>query len=163
MAAAALSIQESLFPDLTCFGCGPANTEGFHLRSYQHGDLTVAMFTPRPEHDNGFGFLDGGIMATVLDCHSAAGSCGRSITEDGKLKEGHPSPSSPQGSTCDPTTDTPRARVGTASETGGHLRIRDHCRCRNRVRRQAKGHGSCYVEAIPSSLAPAMHRVLRCR
>lgn len=72
MAAAALSIQESLFPDLTCFGCGPANTEGFHLRSYQHGDLTVAMFTPRPEHDNGFGFLDGGIMATVLDCHSAA-------------------------------------------------------------------------------------------
>jgi acyl-coenzyme A thioesterase PaaI-like protein len=72
VAAAALSIQESLFPDLTCFGCGPANTEGFHLRSYRHGDLTVAMFTPRPEHDNGFGFLNGGIMATVLDCHSAA-------------------------------------------------------------------------------------------
>jgi acyl-coenzyme A thioesterase PaaI-like protein len=66
------SIQESLYPYLTCFGCGHANPEGFHLRSYRNGDLTVAEFTPRPEHDNGFGFLNGGIIATVLDCHGAA-------------------------------------------------------------------------------------------
>ena len=67
-----LSIQESLYPELTCFGCGHANSKGFHLRSYPDGDLTVAAFTPRPEHDNGFGFLNGGIIATVLDCHGAA-------------------------------------------------------------------------------------------
>ena len=67
-----LSIQESLYPTLTCFGCGHANPDGFHLRSYRVGDLTVADFTPRPEHDNGFGFLNGGIITTVLDCHGAA-------------------------------------------------------------------------------------------
>ncbi len=67
-----ISIQESLYPGLTCFGCGHANPDGFHLRSYRHGDLTVAEFTPLPEHDNGFGFLNGGIIATVLDCHGAA-------------------------------------------------------------------------------------------
>ena len=67
-----LSIQESLYPDLTCFGCGHANPDGFHLRSYRDGDRTVATFTPRPEHDNGFGFLNGGIITTVLDCHTAA-------------------------------------------------------------------------------------------
>jgi acyl-coenzyme A thioesterase PaaI-like protein len=67
-----VSIQESLYPTLTCFGCGHANPDGFHLRSYRDGDLTVAEFTPRPEHDNGFGFLNGGIIATVLDCHGAA-------------------------------------------------------------------------------------------
>jgi acyl-coenzyme A thioesterase PaaI-like protein len=66
------SIQESLYPDLTCFGCGHANPDGFHLRSYREGERTVATFTPRPEHDNGFGFLNGGIIATVLDCHTAA-------------------------------------------------------------------------------------------
>jgi acyl-coenzyme A thioesterase PaaI-like protein len=66
-----LSIQESLFPDLTCYGCGPANPDGLHLRSYRDGDRTVATFTPRPEHDNGFGFLNGGIITTVLDCHTA--------------------------------------------------------------------------------------------
>ena len=68
----ALSIQESLYPDLTCFGCGHANPDGFHLRSYRDDLFTVATFTPRPEHDNGFGFLNGGIIATVLDCHTAA-------------------------------------------------------------------------------------------
>ena len=67
-----LSIQESLYPKLTCFGCGHANLHGFHLRSYREEDLTVAEFYPRPEHDNGFGFLNGGIIATVLDCHGAA-------------------------------------------------------------------------------------------
>ena len=67
-----LSIQESLYPEIKCFGCGHANPKGFHLRSYREGDLTVAEFTPWPEHDNGFGFLNGGVIATVLDCHGAA-------------------------------------------------------------------------------------------
>jgi acyl-coenzyme A thioesterase PaaI-like protein len=61
-----------LYPELTCFGCGHANPDGFHLRSYVDGDLVVAEFTPRPEHDNGFGFLNCGIITTVLDCHGAA-------------------------------------------------------------------------------------------
>jgi acyl-coenzyme A thioesterase PaaI-like protein len=69
---ATLSIQESLYPTLTCFGCGHANPDGFHLRSYREGDRIVGEFMPRPEHDNGFGYLNGGIIATVLDCHGAA-------------------------------------------------------------------------------------------
>jgi len=67
-----LSIQESLYPEITCFGCGHANPLGFHLQSYRDGEQTVATFTPRPEHDNGFGFVNGGIISTVLDCHTAA-------------------------------------------------------------------------------------------
>jgi acyl-coenzyme A thioesterase PaaI-like protein len=42
------------------------------LRSYPAGDEIVASFQPWPEHDNGLGYLNGGIIATVLDCHSAA-------------------------------------------------------------------------------------------
>lgn len=67
-----LSIQESLYPDLTCFGCGHANPDGFHLRSYRSDAGAVATFTPRTEHDNGFGFLNGGVISTALDCHTAA-------------------------------------------------------------------------------------------
>ncbi len=66
------SIQESLYPELTCFGCGHANPAGFHLRSYCDGELTTGEFAGRPEHDNGFGFLNGGVISTVLDCHGAA-------------------------------------------------------------------------------------------
>jgi len=67
------SIQDRLYPDLPCFGCGPVNERGLRLKSYPAGDgEVVAEFTPWPEHDNGTGFLNGGIIATVLDCHSAA-------------------------------------------------------------------------------------------
>jgi len=67
------SLQDRYFPNLPCFGCGPANERGLQLKSYVDDDgLVRAEFTPWPEHDNGLGFLNGGIIATVLDCHSAA-------------------------------------------------------------------------------------------
>ena len=67
-----ISIQDLLFPHTTCFGCGPSNPKGLQLRSYRRDDAVVAAFRPWPEHDNGAGFLNGGIMSTLLDCHSAA-------------------------------------------------------------------------------------------
>jgi len=67
-----ISIQERLFPDMPCFGCGPSNAKGLRLRSYPADGCVTAAFTPWPEHDNGLGFLNGGIISTVLDCHSAA-------------------------------------------------------------------------------------------
>ncbi|SHH05467.1 Acyl-coenzyme A thioesterase PaaI, contains HGG motif [Jatrophihabitans endophyticus] len=67
------SIQQRFFPDLPCFGCGPANAKGLRLRSVDAGDGVVsAEFLPWPEHDNGLGYLNGGIIATLLDCHGAA-------------------------------------------------------------------------------------------
>ncbi len=66
------SIQERLYPDVACFGCGPANPKGLRLKSYPGEGEVTATFTPWPEHDNGLGHLNGGIIATVLDCHSAA-------------------------------------------------------------------------------------------
>lgn len=67
------SIQERLYPELPCFGCGQANPKGLRLRSYRgEGGLVTAAFTPWPEHDNGLGYLNGGVIGTVLDCHSAA-------------------------------------------------------------------------------------------
>ena len=67
-----LSIQQRLYPQTMCFGCGPINTKGLQLRSYAKDGLIVATFEPSPEHDNGLGYLNGGIISTLLDCHSAA-------------------------------------------------------------------------------------------
>ncbi len=71
------SIQERLYPELTCFGCGHANPRGLQLRSYESetvdgAALMIGTFHPWTEHDNGVGFLNGGIISTVLDCHGAA-------------------------------------------------------------------------------------------
>ena len=68
------SIQQQLFPAMTCFGCGPSNPRGLRINSYPSpdGDTVTATFIPWPEHDNGLGYLNGGIISTLLDCHSAA-------------------------------------------------------------------------------------------
>lgn len=66
------AIQDQLFPNMRCFGCGPSNPKGLRLKSYLAENGVVATFMPWPEHDNGVGFLNGGIITTVLDCHSAA-------------------------------------------------------------------------------------------
>ncbi|MCW2784659.1 MAG: thioesterase [Marmoricola sp.] len=67
------SLQDRYFPNLPCFGCGPSNSKGLQLKSHVRDDgLVEAWFTPWAEHDNGLGYLNGGIIATVLDCHSAA-------------------------------------------------------------------------------------------
>lgn len=84
------SIQEALYPSLTCFGCGHANPKGFHLRSFAKEGVVVATFSPWPEHDNGYGFLNGGVIATVLDCHTAAAVMLESHTRAFRDADGSP-------------------------------------------------------------------------
>lgn len=67
------TIQQRLYPEMTCFGCGPANPDGLQIRSFPDGDdAAVGTFTAKPAHTNGFGFVNGGIVSAVLDCHGAA-------------------------------------------------------------------------------------------
>ncbi len=88
--SAGLSIQEQLYPALRCFGCGHANPKGLRLRSYPADGHVTATFTPWPEHDNGVGYLNGGIISTVLDCHSAA-----AVMLEAKLRDWPPLPGAP--------------------------------------------------------------------
>lgn len=65
-----LSLQERYAPQGTCYGCGPANSKGFRIRSFPAGGEVVATWTPRPEHEAFPGALNGGVIGTLLDCHS---------------------------------------------------------------------------------------------
>ena len=64
------SLQERYAPRNACFGCGPANQEGLHVRSFVQGDECVAEWTPGPQHEAFPGILNGGIIGTLLDCHA---------------------------------------------------------------------------------------------
>jgi acyl-coenzyme A thioesterase PaaI-like protein len=64
------SLQEIYAPSSVCFGCGPANEEGLKIRSVIEGDSIVARWTPRPYHHAFEEVLSGGIISTILDCHS---------------------------------------------------------------------------------------------
>jgi acyl-coenzyme A thioesterase PaaI-like protein len=64
------SLQERFAPNSICFGCGPANRDGLRIRSLPEGEETVAAFRPAPYHEAFPGMLNGGIIGTLLDCHS---------------------------------------------------------------------------------------------
>jgi len=57
-----------------CFGCGPANPQGLHLRSHPRDDGVFATFRAGPHHEAIPGMLNGGIAGTILDCHMLWGA-----------------------------------------------------------------------------------------
>ena len=62
---------QDFYPDdfAHCYGCGRLNRDGLHVRSVWRGDVTVARFSPRPEHMALPGFVYGGLIASLVDCH----------------------------------------------------------------------------------------------
>lgn len=64
------SLQETFGPHGVCFGCGPANEQGLRIRSLPEGDDVVAAWTPERQYEAFEGVLAGGIVGTLLDCHS---------------------------------------------------------------------------------------------
>lgn len=66
-----LSLQERYALDGLCFGCGPKNEHGLRIRSFEADDGTVvAEWRPRKEHEAFDGFVNGGVIGTLIDCHS---------------------------------------------------------------------------------------------
>lgn len=65
-----ISLQKKFAPFSQCFGCGPANADGLRLSSVVDGDQVIAHWRPREHHQAFPGMLNGGIIGTLLDCHS---------------------------------------------------------------------------------------------
>ncbi len=63
-------LQELFSPRGCCFGCGPANPSGLHLRSFVQAAEVVATWQPSENFQAFPGMLNGGIIGTLLDCHS---------------------------------------------------------------------------------------------
>jgi acyl-coenzyme A thioesterase PaaI-like protein len=53
-----------------CYGCGRLNAKGHQIKSYWDGEETVCTFQPRPEHTAVPGYVYGGLIASLIDCHS---------------------------------------------------------------------------------------------
>jgi acyl-coenzyme A thioesterase PaaI-like protein len=62
-------LQERYAPRNACFGCGPANPQGLHVRSYLEGEEVVADWTPQPQYEAFQGVVNGGIIGALFDCH----------------------------------------------------------------------------------------------
>jgi acyl-coenzyme A thioesterase PaaI-like protein len=64
------SLQDLYAPAGRCFGCGPANVKGLRIKSRLEGETLAASWRPEPHHEAFEGMLNGGIIGTLLDCHS---------------------------------------------------------------------------------------------
>lgn len=69
-----------------CYGCGRLNEHGLKIRSYWDGQEAVAVLEPKPYHIGIPGYVYGGLIASIIDCHcigaasaAASGAEGRDI------------------------------------------------------------------------------------
>jgi acyl-coenzyme A thioesterase PaaI-like protein len=53
-----------------CYGCGRLNEHGLQIKSYWDGDESVCSFQPKPYHMAVPGFVYGGLIASLIDCHA---------------------------------------------------------------------------------------------
>jgi acyl-coenzyme A thioesterase PaaI-like protein len=53
-----------------CYGCGRHNTHGHHIETHWDGQVGMAYFTPLPHHTAFPGFVYGGLLASLIDCHT---------------------------------------------------------------------------------------------
>ncbi len=69
------SIQDH-YPDpfSHCYGCGTLNEHGLHVQSRWVGDEAVCSFVPQPYHTAFPGYVYGGLIASLVDCHGI-GTC----------------------------------------------------------------------------------------
>ena len=53
-----------------CYGCGSLNEQGYQIKTYWDGDESVTRFQPKPFHTAIPGYVYGGLIASLIDCHS---------------------------------------------------------------------------------------------
>ncbi|MCP4603377.1 MAG: PaaI family thioesterase [Proteobacteria bacterium] len=64
---------QNVWPMSTCYGCGPANTGGLHIKSHwsDDGDAVIATYHAESKYNAGIpNVMYGGTVASLIDCHS---------------------------------------------------------------------------------------------
>lgn len=77
------AIQDRYPDDVAhCHGCGHLNEHGLQLKSYIEDHGTVARFTPEPHHTAVPGYVYGGLIASLLDCHGTGTAAASGAAQD---------------------------------------------------------------------------------
>ncbi len=73
-----------------CYGCGRLNESGLQIKSYWDGDETVCTFTPRPYHIAIPGYVYGGLIASLIDCHGTGTASAAAYRAEGRAMDTEP-------------------------------------------------------------------------
>jgi acyl-coenzyme A thioesterase PaaI-like protein len=77
---------QDYYPDKLsyCYGCGRLNDHGLQLKSYWDGEETIAIFQPKSYHIAIPGYVYGGLIASLIDCHCTGTASAVSYREEGR-------------------------------------------------------------------------------
>lgn len=83
---------QDYYPDQLsyCYGCGRLNEHGLQIKSYWDGDETVCIFQPRPYHTAIPGYVYGGLIASLIDCHSTGTAAAAAYRAEGRPMDSLP-------------------------------------------------------------------------
>ena len=83
---------QDYYPDEVahCYGCGRLNEHGLQIKSYWDGDEAVASYTPRPYHTAMPGYVYGGLIASLIDCHSTGTASAAMYRHQGRAMDSEP-------------------------------------------------------------------------
>ena len=73
-----------------CYGCGSQNPHGHQIKTEWEGDETVTRFRPEPFHTSVPGFAYGGLIASLIDCHSTASAAAAMYRQEGRSMDSLP-------------------------------------------------------------------------
>ncbi len=67
-----------------CYGCGSHNEKGLQIKSFWDGEESVCTYTPRDYHTAIPGFVYGGLIASLIDCHSTGTASAAKYRAEGR-------------------------------------------------------------------------------
>ncbi|MCI4440364.1 MULTISPECIES: PaaI family thioesterase [Tibeticola] len=67
-----------------CYGCGRLNPHGHQIKTIWDGDETVTVYQPEPFHTSVPGFAYGGLIASLIDCHSTGTAAAAMYRQEGR-------------------------------------------------------------------------------
>jgi len=73
-----------------CYGCGRLNQHGYQIKTFWEGEESVTRFSPRPEHTAIPGFVYGGLLASLVDCHSTGTAAAAMYRAEGREMDSLP-------------------------------------------------------------------------
>jgi uncharacterized protein (TIGR00369 family) len=73
-----------------CYGCGRLNEEGLHIRSFWDGEESIARLKPKPYHVAAPGFVYGGLIASLIDCHGTGTAAAATYRFEGRAMDTEP-------------------------------------------------------------------------
>lgn len=84
---------QDFYPDplAHCYGCGRLNELGHQIKSYWDGDESVCHFRPKPEHTAVEGYVYGGLLASLIDCHGTGTAAAAAYQAQGRPMDSLPS------------------------------------------------------------------------